>query len=127
MSIHQELVVSASPTRVFDVLTRGADFSKMCGGAPAEIDATDGGAFSLFGGMIHGRNIECVAGTRVVQAWRPKTWPAGLYSLVRFELSAEGSGTRITLDHVGYPEEQGEHLSAGWKTNYMEPLRKLFA
>lgn len=127
MSIRQEVFVAASPARVFEVITRADAFSRMSGGAPAEIDAADGGAFSLFGGMIQGRNLECVPATRVVQAWRPKTWAPGLYSLVRFDLRADGDGTRVSLEHIGYPEDQREHLASGWQANYMEPLRKHFA
>jgi len=125
--IHQEILVEAPPSRVYDVLTDSAQFSKMSGGAPAEIDPAAGGAFSCFGGMISGRNIECVPGERLVQAWRPKPWEAGVYSIVRFELRSEGKGTRVVLDHTGYPEGQGEHLDKGWHANYWEPLRKLLS
>ena len=31
------------------------------------------------------------------QAWRLKTWPEGLYSIVAFELEVNGSGTRLAL------------------------------
>lgn len=127
MSIRQEVVLPASPARVFEALTRADVFSRMSGGAPAEIDATAGGAFSLFGGAIQGRNVECVPGERLVQAWRPTTWDAGHYSLVRFDLRPEGEGTHVTLEHVGYPEASHDHLAGGWQANYVEPLRRLFA
>ena len=70
--IHQELVYDAGAALIYRVLTDADRFSAMSGGAPAEIDATAGGAFSCFGGMIHGRNIECAPGERLVQAWRAK-------------------------------------------------------
>lgn len=126
-NIHQEIVVAAPAAKIYAVLTEGALFSKMTGGAPAEIDASAGGVFSCFGGMIHGRNVECVPGERLVQAWRVKTWEPGLYSIVRFALRGEGPGTRVVLDHAGYPDGQGEHLGKGWQDNYLDPLRKLFA
>jgi activator of HSP90 ATPase len=122
-SIHQEITLPASPQRVYEALTQSERFSKMTG-APAEIEATDGGRFSCFGGMIAGRNVELVAGQRVVQAWRAGNWEPGLYSMARFELKAEGHGTRLVFDHTGYPEGQGEHLSAGWEANYWAPLRE---
>ena len=74
--------------------------------------------------MIHGRNIECVPGQRLIQAWRVKNWDEGVYSLVSFDLRAEGNATRVVFKHLGYPEGQGEHLDQGWHTNYWEPLRK---
>jgi uncharacterized protein YndB with AHSA1/START domain len=125
--INQENVYSATPARIYALLTEAAEFSKMSGGAPAEIDAQDGGAFSCFGGMIHGRIIECVPGERLVQAWRAKTWEPGVYSIVRFDLSAEGEGTKVVLNHSAFPEGQGEHLSEGWGQNYWEPMKKLLS
>jgi activator of HSP90 ATPase len=122
--IHQEVVVDAEPSRVYAALTDGKQFSAMSSGAPAEIDATAGGAFSCFGGMILGRNLELAPGRRLVQAWRVKVWPEGEYSMVRFELHPEGRQTRVTMDHWGFPDDQGEHLDAGWHQNYWEPLRK---
>jgi activator of HSP90 ATPase len=125
--IHQEITLSASPDRVYAVLTDGKLFTAATGGAPAEIGRDEGAAFSLFGGAIHGRVVELVPGKRVVQAWRPRPWPDGHYSLVRFTLTPEGSGTRVALDHTGYPADQHDHLSAGWPANYFEPLAKYFA
>lgn len=124
--IHQEIAIGASTKAVYAALTEATRFSEMSGGAPADIDPTDGGAFSCFGGMILGRNIECVEGRRLVQAWRAKTWPEGVYSVVRFELEETGANaTRLLLDHVGYPDGQGEHLAEGWHTNYWTPMRAL--
>jgi activator of HSP90 ATPase len=59
-----------------------------------------------------------------VQAWRPASWPAGVYSIVKFELVAHDSGTRIVFDHTGFPEEDWESLNKGWPRMYWEPLRK---
>ena len=125
--IHQETVFEASPSRVYEVLTGSKEFSRMSGGAPAVIDPRSGGEFSCFGGMIVGRNLECVPAQRVVQAWRAKSWEPGAYSIVRFELRAEGAKTRLVLDQTGFPDGQGAHLSQGWHANYWEPLRKLVA
>ncbi len=123
--IRQEITVSTDPARVYATLTDSARFSAMSGGAPAEIGQGAGGAFSCFGGMIEGRHIELVAGERIVQAWRAKPWPAGHYSLVRFDLAAApGGGTRITLTHSSFPEGQAEHLAAGWHENYWKPLAR---
>jgi len=123
-SIHQEVIFKATPQRVYAALTEAAQFSKMSDGAPADIASEPGGAFSCFGGMIGGRNVELLPGRRVVQAWRVKMWEEGVYSIVRFELIPDGSGTRLILDHSGFPEDQGDHLAAGWKSNYWEPLDK---
>jgi activator of HSP90 ATPase len=54
-------------------------------------------------------------------------WDPGVYSIAKFELVQQGSGTKITFDHTGFPQGQAEHLAAGWKANYWEPLEKLLA
>lgn len=122
--IHQESRYAAPADRIYEVLTNGELFTKLSG-APAEIDATAGGSFSCFGGMIVGRNIECVPGVRLVQAWRATNWDEGVYSMVRFELVPDADGTKVKLEHAAFPQSAGEHLAQGWHTNYWEPMRKL--
>lgn len=121
--IHQEVELPASPERVYQALTDAAQFSRFTGGAAAEIDAAPGGAFSCFGGMISGRNIELVPNRRIVQAWRAGNWGDGVYSIARFELQGQGGGTRLIFDHEGFPESQREHLDGGWHARYWAPLR----
>ena len=63
----------------------------------------------------------------VVQAWRSKVWPAGIYSIARFELSPEKAGTKLVFDQVGFPDAEHDMLSSGWGKMYWEPLKKFFA
>jgi activator of HSP90 ATPase len=117
---------------VYDTLLNAKRFSEFTGGAPAEIDAKVGGAFSCFGGVITGRNIELLPNQRIVQAWRAAMWPEGHYSIVKFELQPHGSETRLVMDHAGFPEEMRAHLNGeeadgGWHRQYWEPLKKYLA
>jgi uncharacterized protein YndB with AHSA1/START domain len=123
-AIHQEVTLKASPERVYAALTDAAQFSAFTGGAPAEISREAGGAFSCFGGMITGRNLELLPNRRLVQAWRAGNWGEGVYSVARFEIQAKGGETRLVFDHTGFPEEQRTHLESGWQAMYWEPLRK---
>ena len=86
-----------------------------------------GGAISLFGGDIRGRNLELVPGKRVVQAWRSQTWPEGVYSIIRFELAAEGKGTKVVFDQSGHPEEATAMLEGGWPQMYWQPMKAMLA
>lgn len=126
-AIHQEVSIGASPERIYKAFVDSAQFSALTGGAPAEISTENGGKFSCFGGAISGINVELVPGKRIVQAWRVGNWPEGLYSLVRFELEPEGTGTKLVFDHSGFPEAEAEHLAAGWHERYWEPLKKFLA
>lgn len=122
-SLHQEIDFNVSPGRLYEALLDSKQFSAFSG-APAQIDRSAGGAFSLFGGLIGGRNIELVPNERIVQAWRPADWTPGVYSLVRFELVMRGPHTQVVLDHTGFPEGGFEHLNSGWKSHYWDALGK---
>jgi len=122
-TIHQEVTLKASPRQIYETLLDGKQFAAFTG-APATIDNTVGGAISGFGGMITGINVELVPNQRLVQAWRAGNWGDGVYSIVRFELKADGGGTKLTLDHSGVPEGDEDHLDGGWHKMYWEPLAK---
>ena len=70
-AIHQEVVFRASRKKVYDSLTIAAQFQKVIDNSaamqaaaiskkPAEISRELGGAFSIFGGHIVGRQLELV-------------------------------------------------------------------
>jgi activator of HSP90 ATPase len=137
-AIHQEPFFKASRKRVYEALTDAKQFDKVIqlsgvmqsmhlGDKPAEISREAGGAFALFGGYITGRHVELLPNERIVQAWRSGSFPVGVYSIARFELVEQDSGTKIVFDHTGFPKGDAEHLASGWKAHYWEPLGKLLA
>jgi activator of HSP90 ATPase len=121
--LHQEVNIKANPQRIYDALLDAKQFAAFTG-APAEISREAGGAFSMFGGRIVGRNVELVPHERIVQAWRPANWDPGVYSLVKFELKERNSETTVVLDHTGFPEGNFRHFDSGWYLRYWEPLKK---
>ena len=137
-AIHQEVVFNAKPERVYKALTEHASFQKVesfsdamhsvdINTHPAQIGTEQGAAFSLFGGYITGRQIELLENQRIVQAWRVGSWGPGVYSIARFELTAQASGTKLIFDHTGFPAGTAEHLASGWHANYWRPLGKFLA
>jgi activator of HSP90 ATPase len=94
------------------------------GNKPTAIGRLVGGAFTIFGGHIVGRHIELAPDQRIVQAWRVVDWEPGVYSIAKFDLIQQQSGTRIVFDHTGFPKGQAQHLAEGWRANYWEPLEK---
>jgi activator of HSP90 ATPase len=121
-TIHFDIDYKTTPERIYKALLDAKEF-KAFSGLPAEIDPKAGGWFKLFDGHIEGRIIELVPNKRIVQAWR-SGWPAGVFSIAKFELVTNGSGTRIVFDHTGFPEGEQEHLASGWTEHYWEPLHK---
>lgn len=137
-AIHQEVVFKASRKRVYEALTDSKQLekvvllsdamkTKMVQNSATTMGREAGSAFSTYGGYISGRQIELVPGERIVQAWRAGSWPAGIYSIAKFELTEQGDGTNLVFDHTGFPPGTAEHLAAGWKSNYWEPLAKFLA
>ncbi|MGA8222774.1 MAG: SRPBCC domain-containing protein [Candidatus Acidiferrales bacterium] len=138
-AIHQEPVFKASRKRVYDALTETKQFDKVIElsgvmkavppefNKPTSVSREAGGAIVLFGGYIYGRQIELVPNERIVEAWRVASWAPGIYSIARFELVEDGSGTKIVFDHTGFPKGTAEHLASGWNEHYWEPLTKFLA
>ena len=122
MTISQSITIKASAAKVYQAIISAEQFSEVTG-APADISSDEGGEFSCFGGQITGRHLELIPDQRVVQAWRVKAWPDGVFSEVRFELSESGGATTLELTHTGYPEDAAEHLEPGWHKMYWEPLK----
>lgn len=122
MAIHQEIMLQGSPAKVYGALTTSEAFAAFTG-ASADIAPHEGGAFSCFGGQITGRNLELQKDKTIIQAWRVGVWPDGVYSIVRFTLDEADDGTKLTLDHSGFPDDAAEHLEGGWHKMYWEPLK----
>jgi len=125
-SIHYVLDFNASPERFYQTILDAKHFAEFSG-MPATIDANAGGAFSMFGALIQGRNIELVPNQRIVQAWRPASWEPGVYSSVHFEFKSGGAETSLTFNHTGFSSGLYDHLDWGWKNRYWSPLKKYFA
>jgi activator of HSP90 ATPase len=122
MAIHQDIVINGTPKAVYEILTSSKKFTAMSNGSAAKISRDGGGAISMFGGAIQGRNVELVSGRRVVQAWRSKDWKDGVYSIVRFELTADGKNTKLSFDQVGHPADEQSHMERGWEKMYWAPM-----
>jgi activator of HSP90 ATPase len=126
MSIHQQAMITATPSQVYSVLADASALSALSGlnGKPA---FAEGEEFSAFDGNVTGRQIELVPGRRIVQAWRFPRWEPGVYSVVRFELAPANDGTRLTIDQHGEPEHWHEHIDTNWPTFYLTPITEHFS
>ena len=129
-SIHYEIDFKPSPQRLYQAILDQKQFAAFSG-LPATIDPTPGGAFSMFGGLIVGRNVELVSdqrpNPRIVQAWRPTHWTPGVYSIVHFEFIPRAAEATLIFDHTGFPAGDYDSLDSGWHSHYWEPLKKFLA
>jgi activator of HSP90 ATPase len=133
ITIHQEIYFNVTPQLVYQALLSSKQFSdctkksfNMFTATSAKIDPTEGGIFSVFDGHIFGRILELVPNQRIVEAWRVVDWPAGIYSIAKFEFKTQGSGTQLVFDNIGFPDGLKEHLTIGWQQHYWDALTKYF-
>ncbi len=124
-SIHQEVEINADPGDIYPIFMDERVHSDFSGGT-SKISTDVGGFASMHDGQIVARNLELEPDQKIVQAWRVVSWEEGLYTILRIQLTAVENGTRVTLDQTGCAEDTVEHLAAGWRTRYWEPLSERF-
>jgi activator of HSP90 ATPase len=131
--IHQEVDFKVNSQKLYHTLLNSKEFSASTkksfnnfSESSATIDSVVGGTFTLFDGHIIGRILELVPNQRIVEAWRVVDWPAGVYSIVRFELTPLDSGSHLSFDHIGFPEGLKKSLANGWEEHYWKALNNYF-
>jgi activator of HSP90 ATPase len=137
--IHQEVRFTAPVDRVYTAILQEKHFQQVVllseavqsgmvkATPPARISTEPGGRFSIFGGFITGRHVELIPNKRIVQAWRAADWPAGVYSIAKFDLLSEGAGSNLVFDHTGFPQGAAQHLAQGWQVNYWQPIARFLS
>lgn len=123
-SFKQRIKLPALPKQVFETLL---DSRKHTGftGAPAFCSKREGSEFSAYNGMLTGRNVELVNNKRIVQAWRAKNWPKGVYSIVSYTLTkTPDNKCSLEFNHIGIPDSELEKIKKGWDAHYWQPLKQ---
>ena len=91
------------------------------GGGPVKMDEKVGTKFSLWGGEIHGKNIEVTPKKKLVQEWFGGKWDEP--SIATFYLSMQDGKTTIDFLQTNIPDNEVEDIADGWKKYYLGPLR----
>lgn len=91
------------------------------GGGPAVMDDKEGTEFSLWGGSIHGKNLDVISNKKLVQDWFSEDWPEP--SKATFELIAKPNGTRLEFSQVNVPDDEVDEIADGWRDFYLGPLK----
>jgi activator of HSP90 ATPase len=123
-SLRQTVVFKAKPKSVYDALMVEKKHAAFTG-APTKLSGKAGGAFSCYGGYVKGINVELIPGKRIVQAWRGRDWPKGVYSIVTYSFAPlSGGRTKLSFAHAGIPPGDVASKMEGWETFYWAPLKK---
>jgi len=117
-----EFIFSAKPKRVMQLLTDPVLIRKWSGGE-AILDKKIGGEFEMFDGWVKG-NVLQVADRELAYSWLSSDWPEGAKaSEVHYILEDDEAGTKLTLHHKGFSdEEEMESYKTEWTEFFSDPL-----
>ena len=125
-SIEISTVLPARAERIFHAWLDSDEHAAFTGDIAA-IDASPGGAFTLWNGYITGRTLQLEPGRRIIQTWRTTEFPAAADdSLLEIVLDELPEGTRLTLLHTQIPEGQGARYQDGWLEHYFTRMAAYF-
>ena len=127
--IERDIVIAASPRRVWDIVTRAEHLGTWFADVSAEIDLRPGGALTLTWaryGTSHGIVETVEPYTTFAFRWAvdDRTPGDGNATLVAFTLTPDGDGTRLRVvesgftDLAGGAETQATHVeqnTEGWR------------
>jgi uncharacterized protein YndB with AHSA1/START domain len=118
--------IPASPQEIYDAWLDSAAHSEMTGGEARMSDAI-GADVSALNGYITGRNLQLIAGERIVQSWRTTEFAdEHADSVVTVMLEERADGALLTLVHSNVPDDQRSYEEGGWQATYFEPMIAYF-
>lgn len=125
-TIKQTYLINAPAEKVWQALVDPKIIDDW-GGGEAKMSEDVGFEFSLWGGDIHGKNIEVVnpptGGKKLMQDWMAGKWDN--YSNVTFTLSEKDGKTKVELLHENIPDNEADEIEVGWGRYYLGPLKEL--
>jgi activator of HSP90 ATPase len=121
-NIFQVIELDATPSQVFDIFLNTAQHAAFTG-LKANIDAREGGEFTVCDGRATGRILKLVQNKKIVFAWNHKKFPANFYSVVDILLEKTEEGTSIHFNHLGVPVSCDGWMTETWQQTYWEPLK----
>lgn len=95
--------------------------------SPPEIfEASNGGAFKLFGGNVEGEFITLTPSQRIVQKWRLSSWPKDHYSTMTINFDQGTDTTFLRLGWEGVPIGQEETTRKNFEEYYVKSIKRTF-
>lgn len=107
---------------LWDLFTNARKAEHFCQSKVA-IDAKEGGAFSLYDGVITGCFLDLKPNTEMRFSWRLKDWKPGVSSQVSLKFIKSKDGTKLELEQTNVPGNELDRTKEGWKRYYFERFR----
>lgn len=126
-TIKQRVKFNAPPATVYDLLADSKKHSAVTG-RKATISRKIGGPFSVSGNEVSGINVDLVPGQRIVQAWRHRRFPEGIFSMAAVTLTpTRAGGTELVLTHRGVPKDLIPETEVAWREQYWSRIKAYLA
>ena len=116
---------NCSPNDLYLVLTDPARVQAWTLG-PVTMVAKPDGEFAMFSGNVSGKFLESTPNKKIVQKWRSKDWPEGVFSTVTITLQSDEDGTLLKLDHTGIPKSDYERTRHNWSEMCWNRIKAVF-
>lgn len=122
-TIKQRVKIKADPATVYDLLADSRKHAAVTG-RKATISSKIGGTFTLGDSDVTGINVDLVPGRRIVQAWRHRRFPEGVFSMAAVTLTpTPDGGTELVLTHRGVPKDLIPETEAAWRDQYWTRIK----
>lgn len=122
-TIKQRVKLKADPGTVYELLADSRKHAAITG-RQAVISRKIGGTFTIDSGEVTGINVDLVPARRIVQAWRHRRFPEGIFSMAAVTLTptADG-GTELVLTHRGVPKDLIPETEQAWRDQYWAKMK----
>jgi uncharacterized protein YndB with AHSA1/START domain len=126
-TIKQRVKFKADPATIYDLLADSQKHTAFTG-RQADISRNIGGTFSIggsdFESDVTGINVDLVPGRRIVQAWRHRRFPEGIFSMAAVTLTpTPDGGTQLVLTHRGVPKDLIPETEQAWRDQYWSRIK----
>lgn len=91
------------------------------GGGPAVMDGDKDTEFTLWGGSIHGKNVNVFSQEKLSQLWFSEGWEEA--SIATFRLSETDGKTSLKLTHENVPDDEAKEIDDGWREFYLGSIK----
>jgi uncharacterized protein YndB with AHSA1/START domain len=126
-TIKQRVKFKAPPATVYELLADSRKHSAVTG-RKARISEEIGGTFSADDDDVSGINVDLVPGRRIVQAWRHRRFPEGIFSMAAVTLTpTRDGGTELVLTHRGVPKDLIPETERVWRERYWTRIKAYLA
>jgi uncharacterized protein YndB with AHSA1/START domain len=122
-TIKQRVKFKAAPATIYNLLADSRKHTEVTG-RKADISRKVGGSFSAGGNDVTGVNVDLVPGRRIVQAWRHRKFPEGIFSMAAVTLKeTPDGGTELVLTHRGVPKDLIPETEKNWRDQYWAKIK----